>query len=42
MDFRQKIYDHKALPQGKNYSLLPFAAVNIAFTQPGLNLVSSY
>ena len=40
--FRQKIKDHKAQSLGKVVPLIPFAAVNIAFTQAGLTLVSSF
>ena len=42
MNFRNKIRDHKAQSQGKEYSLLENSAVNIAFTQSGLNLVSTF
>ena len=38
--FRNKIKEQKAQAAGSYTPLIPVAAVNISFTQPGLELVS--
>ena len=38
--FRNRIKEQKAQAAGSHTPLIPLAAVNISFTQPGLELVS--